>query len=495
MDLGDPITPNTSDGTVVVADPAGFSSKDIPITQDGSSRTIPDRPFGKVVLSTRHQQPSKIMGAHSPSLRVFGSNLESVLPREMDQQEAPDKLREDKRFSYEGNSSPRFREDYLSSSMIVQFGNYDPFPHTKEIHDETSDDWSDEGGFPMDGEMANEFFKQVREQFNDRFHIEIDSKEGVRTLFKSEIGRGIREQTRKDVEGEIRVQVRSEMEDEIRVQVRSEVEDEIRVRVRSEVKDEIRVQVRSEVEDEIRVQVRSELEDEIRVQVRSELENEMNQQTKCQSEEETKAHGGGEDHKRSDSEEDTMYGDEPFKYWKLMENSLLYPNIYQDDSLRMLYEQSFLTANWFTETRLQIPEYIHQTSLAVDKLLGEECFSGSAGALRRGRLRELYSERCDRFFGHIRGLLFFRDVGEEIKEQLEEEFTERGLSGGARREVCEITKQKSQSRGVSKHPCFVRVVFATLLSTTLLSTTLIFAYTVPSVLFSSGMDHLRSSYI
>jgi hypothetical protein len=263
----------------------------------------------------------------------------------------------------------------------------------------------------------------IREEVEDdvRAAIREEVEDDVRAIIREEVEDDVRAIIREEVEADVRAAIREEVEDDVRAIIREEVEDDVRAIIREEVEADVRAAIREEVEDDVRAIIREEVEDDVRADIREEVEDDVRVIIREKVEDQARV--------QSEASVDDDDGEEQCSYWALGEKSFMYPNIYKDDSMRMMYEQSYLTASWYADITLQLPEYIHQTSLVVDKLL-QEAGSGCSNALVRRRLRELYSEKCERFFVNIRELLFFRDVGDELREQLRLEF---GDDGSTRR--------------------------------------------------------------
>jgi hypothetical protein len=360
-----------------------------------------------------------------------------------------------------------FPERDLTTSLMVQFDSDDSCGTDTE-NDNITPGTDEHGYMTNDEEAMVEFFNQVREQFDKRFRVNLDeealraslsfcdgggadlraggeTEEEVRTDVRREVEADVRAAIREEVEDDVRAIIREEVEDDVRAIIREEVEDDVRAAIREEVEDDVRAIIREEVEDDVRAIIREEVEADVRAAIREEVEDDVRAIIREEVEDDVRAdireeveddvrviiREKVEDQARVQSEAsvDDDDGEEQCSYWALGEKSFMYPNIYKDDSMRMMYEQSYLTASWYADITLQLPEYIHQTSLVVDKLL-QEAGSGCSNALVRRRLRELYSEKCERFFVNIRELLFFRDVGDELREQLRLEF---GDDGSTRR--------------------------------------------------------------
>jgi hypothetical protein len=372
-----------------------------------------------------------------------------------------------------------FPERDLTTSLMVQFDSDDSCGTDTE-NDNITPGTDEHGYMTNDEEAMVEFFNQVREQFDKRFRVNLDeealraslsfcdgggadlraggeTEEEVRTDVRREVEADVRAAIREEVEDDVRAIIREEVEDDVRAIIREEVEDDVRAAIREEVEDDVREIIREEVEDDdraiireeveedvraiiredveadVRAAIREEVEDDVRAIIREEVEDDVRADIREEVEDDVRViiREKVEDQARVQSEAsvDDDDGEEQCSYWALGEKSFMYPNIYKDDSMRMMYEQSYLTASWYADITLQLPEYIHQTSLVVDKLL-QEAGSGCSNALVRRRLRELYSEKCERFFVNIRELLFFRDVGDELREQLRLEF---GDDGSTRR--------------------------------------------------------------
>jgi hypothetical protein len=324
-----------------------------------------------------------------------------------------------------------FPERDLTTSLMVQFDSDDSCGTDTE-NDNITPGTDEHGYMTNDEEAMVEFFNQVREQFDKRFRVNLD-EEALRASLSFCDGGGadlraggeteeeVRTDVRREVEADVRAAIREEVEDDVRAIIREEVEDDVRAIIREEVEADVRAAIREEVEDDVRAIIREEVEDDVRADIREEVEDDVRVIIREKVEDQARV--------QSEASVDDDDGEEQCSYWALGEKSFMYPNIYKDDSMRMMYEQSYLTASWYADITLQLPEYIHQTSLVVDKLL-QEAGSGCSNALVRRRLRELYSEKCERFFVNIRELLFFRDVGDELREQLRLEF---GDDGSTRR--------------------------------------------------------------